>query len=129
MLWAAGGARRGMDYTFTTEQEDLRRTVRKFAENELAPLVREAEERESFPRQLFRRFGELGLIGVRYPAADGGAGFDKISDCIVREEMSRVCQSFSSSWSAHSHLGIWPIWRAGTGDQKKRFFQIGRAHV
>ena len=123
MLWAAGGARRGMDYTFTTEQEDLRRTVRKFAENELAPLVREAEERESFPRQLFRRFGELGLIGVRYPAADGGAGFDKISDCIVREEMSRVCQSFSSSWSAHSHLGIWPIWRAGTGDQKKRFFQ------
>ena len=51
-----------MDFTFTTEQEELRRTVRKFAENELAPLVREAEESESFPRQLFRRFGELGLI-------------------------------------------------------------------
>ncbi len=112
-----------MDFGFTAEQEDLRRTVRKFAESELAPLVGEAEATETFPRHLFRRFGELGLNGVRYPEADGGSGFDKVSDCIVREEMSRVCQSFSSSWSAHSHLGIWPIWRAGTEAQKDRFFR------
>ena len=112
-----------MDFTFTPEQEALRQTVRRFAETELAPLVREAEEAECFPKQLFRRFGELGLVGVRYPAEDGGAGFDKVSDCILREEMSRVCQSFSSSWSAHSHLGIWPIWKAGTEAQKARFFQ------
>ena len=112
-----------MDFTFSEEQQELRRTVRKFAESELLPLVRESEEAETFPRHLFRRFGALGLNGVRYPAADGGSGFDKVSDCIVREEMSRICQSFSSSWSAHSHLGIWPIWRAGTDDQKARFFQ------
>lgn len=112
-----------MDFSFTAEQEDLRRTVRKFAESELAPLVREAEETETFPRHLFKRFAELGLNGVRYPEADGGSGFDKVSDCIVREEMSRVCQSFSSSWSAHSHLGIWPIWRAGTEAQKAGFFR------
>jgi butyryl-CoA dehydrogenase len=112
-----------MDFSFTAEQEDLRRTVRKFAESELAPLVRDAEETETFPRHLFKRFAELGLNGVRYPEADGGSGFDKISDCIVREEMSRVCQSFSSSWSAHSHLGIWPIWRAGTEAQKAGFFR------
>lgn len=112
-----------MDFSFTTEQEDLRRTVRRFAESELAPLVRDAEETETFPRHLFKRFAELGLNGVRYPEADGGSGFDKVSDCIVREEMSRVCQSFSSSWSAHSHLGIWPIWRAGTEAQKAGFFR------
>jgi alkylation response protein AidB-like acyl-CoA dehydrogenase len=112
-----------MDFAFTPEQEELRRTVRRFAEAELAPLVREAEEAETFPRHLFRRFGELGLIGVRYPADDGGAGFDKVSDCILREEMSRICQSFSSSWSAHSHLGIWPVWKAGTKAQKGRFFR------
>jgi alkylation response protein AidB-like acyl-CoA dehydrogenase len=112
-----------MDFSFTAEQEDLRRTVRKFAESELAPLVRAAEETETFPRHLFKRFAELGLNGVRYPEADGGSGFDKVSDCIVREEMSRVCQSFSSSWSAHSHLGIWPIWRAGTEAQKAGFFR------
>jgi alkylation response protein AidB-like acyl-CoA dehydrogenase len=112
-----------MDFTFTPEQEALRRTVRRFAETELAPLVQEAEETERFPEQLFRRFGELGLVGVRYPAEDGGAGFDKVSDCILREEMSRVCQSFSSSWSAHSHLAIWPIWKAGTEAQKEHFFR------
>ncbi|MFO1080037.1 MAG: acyl-CoA dehydrogenase family protein [Reyranellaceae bacterium] len=112
-----------MDYAFNEAQEELRRTVRRFAVNELAPLVREAEETETFPRHVFKRFGELGLIGVRYPEEDGGSGFDKVSDCIVREEMSRVCQSFASSWSAHSHLGIWPIWRAGTASQKERFFR------
>jgi alkylation response protein AidB-like acyl-CoA dehydrogenase len=112
-----------MDFAFTPEQEALRRAVRRFAETELAPLVRAAEEAESFPRPLFRRFGELGLIGVRYPAEDGGAGFDKVSDCILREELSRICQAFASAWSAHSHLGIWPIWKAGTEAQKARFFR------
>ncbi|MBW6401289.1 acyl-CoA dehydrogenase family protein [Roseomonas sp. HJA6] len=116
-----------MDFTFTPEQEALRDTVRRFAETELAPLVREADDTEVFPKHLFRRFGELGLIGVRYPAEDGGAGFDKVSDCILREEMSRVCQAFSSSWSGHSHLGIWPIWKAGTASQKQRFFHPGLA--
>jgi len=116
-----------MDFTFTPEQEALRATVRRFAETELAPLVREADDTEIFPKHLFRRFGELGLIGVRYPAEDGGAGFDKVSDCILREEMSRVCQAFSSSWSGHSHLGIWPIWKAGTEAQKQRFFRPGLA--
>lgn len=112
-----------MDFTFTPEQEALRDTVRRFAESELAPLVRAADDNEIFPRHLFRRFGQLGLIGVRYPAEDGGSGFDKVSDCILREEMSRICQAFSSSWSGHSHLGIWPIWRAGTAEQKERFFR------
>lgn len=87
--------------------------------------MREADDTEIFPKHLFRRFGELGRIGVRYPAGDGGAGFDKVSDCILREEMSRVCQAFSSSWSGHSHLGIWPIWKAGTESQKERFFRPG----
>jgi alkylation response protein AidB-like acyl-CoA dehydrogenase len=114
-----------MNFQFSPEHEQIRETVRRHAETELAPLVRAAEESESFPRHIFRRWGELGLLGVRYPEADGGAGFDKIADCIVREELSRVCQAFASSWSAHSHLALWPIWRAGTPDQKTRFFRPG----
>ncbi|MEC9346247.1 MAG: acyl-CoA dehydrogenase family protein [Pseudomonadota bacterium] len=110
-----------MDFAYSTEHEQLRDTVRRFAETEMAPLVDEAEETETFPRHLFRRWGELGLLGVRYPEVDGGSGFDKVADCIVREEFSRVCQSFASSWSSHTHLGIWPIWRIGTGEQKRRF--------
>lgn len=75
-----------------------------------------------FPRELFRKWGSLGLLGVRYPEEDGGSGMDKIAG-IIREEFSRVCQAFASAWSAHSHLGIWPIWRCGTPAQKERFFR------
>lgn len=112
-----------MDFNYTPEQTAVRDMVRRFAAEEMAPLVTEAEENEAFPHELFRRFGELGLIGVRYPAEDGGSGFDKVSDCLIREELSYVAQAFASSWSAHSHLGIWPIWRAGTDEQKARFFR------
>lgn len=114
-----------MDFTFSAEQEALRDTVRKFSLAEVAPLAREADDNETFPRGMFKKWGDMGLLGVRYPEADGGSGFDKLSDCIVREEMSRVNQAFASAWSAHSHLGIWPIWRAGTPEQKKRFFEPG----
>lgn len=112
-----------MDFSFSAEHNALRETVRKFCELEIAPLAREADDNESFPRELFKKWGDIGLIGVRYPEADGGSGFDKLSECIVREEMSRVSQAFSSAWSAHSHLGIWPIWRAGTDPQKTQFFK------
>ncbi|MCW5702900.1 MAG: acyl-CoA dehydrogenase family protein [Bradyrhizobium sp.] len=116
-----------MDFEFTPQQEQVRETIVRFAADEMAALVRDAEENEVFPKQLFRKWAELGLLGVRYPEADGGSGFDKVSDCIVREEMSRVCQSFSASWSAHTHLALWPIWRAGTPQQKARFFVPGLA--
>ncbi|MGQ0682029.1 acyl-CoA dehydrogenase family protein [Bradyrhizobium sp.] len=116
-----------MNFEFTPQQEQVRETIARFATEEMAPLVKDAEENEAFPRELFRKWAELGLLGVRYPEADGGSGFDKVSDCIVREEMSRVCQSFSASWSAHTHLALWPIWRAGTPQQKARFFVPGLA--
>lgn len=110
-----------MDFNFSEEHNQLRDTVRRHCEEELAPLVREADEKEQFPPGLFKRWGELGLLGARYPEADGGAGMDKVSDCIIREELSRVSQAFCSSWSAHTHLGIWPIWRAGTDRQKSDY--------
>lgn len=112
-----------MDFSFTDEHRQLREMVRRFFETEMAALVEVAEETETFPRELFKRWAELGLLGVRYPVADGGSGGDKISDCIIREEMSRVCQSFSAAWSAHTHVAAWPIWRAGTEEQKARFLR------
>lgn len=110
-----------LNFAFSHEHETVRDTVKRLCQEELAPLVFEAEEQEVFPRHVFRRWGELGLLGVRYPEADGGSGLDKISDCIVREELSYMSQSFASTWSAHTHLGIWPIWKAGTASQKARF--------
>ena len=111
-----------MDFSFSPEHEALRDTVRRFCAEQIAPRARQADDSEAFPAELFRAWGELGLIGVRYPEADGGSGFDKISDCIVREELSYASQAFASSWSAHTHLGIWPIWRVGTAAQRRRFF-------
>ena len=112
-----------MDFDFSTEHKQLRDTVRRHAEDDMRPHVSEADDTERFPKELFARWGELGLIGARYPEADGGVGMDKISDCIVREELGRISQAFCAAFSAHSHLGIWPIWRAGTDAQKERFFK------
>jgi len=112
-----------LDFTFSEEHEAVRDTVRRLCQQELSPLVMDAEENESFPRHVFKRWGELGLLGVRYSEQDGGSGMDKVSDCIVREELSYMSQGFASSWSAHTHLGIWPIWKAGTPSQRERFFK------
>jgi alkylation response protein AidB-like acyl-CoA dehydrogenase len=111
-----------MDFGFTAAQEQVRETIIRFAAKEIAPRVREIEEAERFPVDLFPKFAEVGLMGVRYPVEDGGAGMDKVTDCIVREEMSRVCQSISAAWSAATHISIWPIWRGGTELQKNRWF-------
>jgi len=116
-----------MDFSFSPEHEQVRDMVRRFCATELAPLVREAEEEETFPKQVFRQWGDLGLLGARYPEADGGMGMDKIADCIIREEISYVSQGFATSWSSHSHLGLWPIWRIGTAEQKERFLKPGLA--
>lgn len=112
-----------LDFSFSPEHEAVRDTVRRLCREELAELVEEAEETECFPKHVFRRWGELGLLGVRYPAEDGGSDMDKISDCIVREELSYMSQAFATSWSAQTHLSIWPIWKAGTESQKERFFR------
>ena len=112
-----------LNFSFTPEQEAVRDTVRRLCREELASLVEAAEENEQFPRHVFQRWGELGLLGVRYPAEDGGSDMDKVSDCIVREELSYMSQAFATSWSAQTHLSIWPIWKIGTPSQKERFFK------
>jgi alkylation response protein AidB-like acyl-CoA dehydrogenase len=113
----------GLDFRFSEEHEAVRDTIRRFCAEEIAPRVAQAEEDEVFPRELFPMWGALGLLGARYPEADGGSGMDKVADCILREEMSAVCQGVASSWSAHAHLGTWPIWKTGTEDQKARFLR------
>src|SRR3972149_8798353 len=116
-----------MDFSLSTEHKQVRDLIRRFCQTEIAPLVQQAEETETFPIEIFRKWGELGLFGLRYPEADGGAGMDKVADCIVREEISAVSQAFATTWSAHSHLALWPIWRAGTREQKDRYLRLGLA--
>lgn len=110
-----------MDMFLTEEHKIFRDQIRRFCEVEMAPLVEEAEEKEVFPRHLFPEMGKLGYLAVRYPEEYGSADVDKLTDVLLREEMSRVCQGFASSWSAHSHLALFPIYHSGTEEQKQRY--------
>lgn len=110
-----------MDLFLSEEHQIFRDQIRRFCEAEIAPLVEEAEETETFPKSLFPTMGKLGYLAVRYPEEYGGAGVDKLTDVILREEMSRVCQGIASSWSTHSHLATFPIYHDGTEDQKKNY--------
>jgi alkylation response protein AidB-like acyl-CoA dehydrogenase len=110
-----------MDLFLSEEHHIFRDQIRRFCEVEIAPLVEDAEETETFPKKLFPMMGKLGYLAVRYPEKYGGAGVDKLTDVILREEMSRVCQGIASSWSSHSHLATSPIYREGTEDQKRNY--------
>ena len=69
-----------LEFLFAPQHDQVRETVARFAADLIAPLVAAAEEDEVFPNDLFRKWAKLGLLGVRYPEADGGGGLDKISD-------------------------------------------------
>ena len=74
-----------MNFEFSSQHEQVCETIVRFVAEDIALLVAKAEEDELFSRELFRKWASLGLLGGRYPDADGGSGFDKICDCIVRE--------------------------------------------
>ena len=110
-----------MHFTLTVEQDLIRRTVREFAEKEIAPQARYIDETGHFPAATFARMGQLGLMGLPFPEEYGGAGADSISTAIAIEEVARVCGSTAIAYAAHMGLGSAPIAMFGTDEQKRRF--------
>src|SRR5260370_1095567 len=110
-----------MDLELTEEQKLLQKTVREFADSEVKPLAKEIDETGRFPRETFKKAAELGLTGIAFPEAEGGAGFDHIAYSIVIEEISRCCASTGVILSVQNSLYCDPIHRFGTEDQKKQF--------
>lgn len=110
-----------MNFFLREDQCLFQETFRKFAEKEIAPLVREAEETEIFPLELFPKMGKLGYLCPRYSEKYGGAGIDKVTEVVMREEMSRISQGIASTWSAHSHLGTFPLFHWGNEEQKQKY--------
>jgi len=104
----------------TEEQKLLQKTVREFAESEVKPLAKELDETGRFPREIFKKAAELGLTGVAFPEAEGGAGFDHLAYTIVIEEISRCCASTGVILSGHNSLYCDPVHRFGTEEQKKK---------
>jgi alkylation response protein AidB-like acyl-CoA dehydrogenase len=110
-----------LDFTFNEEQKLLKKTVREFAESELAPHSREWDEKQEFPRAVFTKLGELGLMGVAWPSEYGGAGMSTLEWAIVMEELSRVDAGVALSLAAHHSLCSGHIFLAGTEAQKKTY--------
>lgn len=112
-----------MHFGLTDEQEMIRRTVREFAEREIAPLARHTDESGEFPAATFRKMAELDLMGLPFAEEWGGAGADAVSTAIAIEEVARCCGSTAIAYSAHMGLGSAPIAMFGTPEQKERFLK------
>jgi alkylation response protein AidB-like acyl-CoA dehydrogenase len=110
-----------LDFSLNEEQQLLKQTVRDFAEKEIAPHAREWDEKQEFPREVFTRAGELGLMGVVWPTEYGGAGLSTLDYAIVMEEVSRVDAGVALSLAAHNSLSSGHIFLAGTEEQKKKY--------
>src|ERR687891_2267490 len=113
--------RRRMDFSLSPQHEEIRRTVRDFAEREIVPVADELERRGEFPHEIIRKAAELGLLGVPYPEEVGGTGRDSLAYAITIEELSRASGSVGIIVSAHTSLGCYPIYAAGTAEQRERF--------
>jgi len=110
-----------VDFSFTDEQQQLRRTVREFAEAEIAPHVMEWDEASRFPSEIIPKLAELGLMGVIFPENYGGAGLGYIEYALAIEELSRVDGSVGIIVAAHTSLCTNHIYKFGTEAQQQKY--------
>lgn len=112
-----------MNFQLSEEHEMIRKMVRDFARNEVAPTAAERDENERFDREIFDQMAELGLTGIPWPEEYGGIGSDYLAYAIAVEELSRVCASTGVTLSAHTSLAGWPIFKFGTEEQKQKYLR------
>src|SRR4030095_8676019 len=110
-----------MHFELTEEQQQIKMSVREFAESEIAPHVMEWDESQHFPVELQHKMGELGFLGVLFPEEYGGADMGYVEYATIIEELSRVDGSVGISVAAHNSLCSNHIYQYGTEDQKQRF--------
>ncbi|MGG6433163.1 acyl-CoA dehydrogenase [Anoxybacillus sp. D401a] len=112
-----------MNFQLSEEHEMIRKMVRDFAKNEVAPTAAERDEEERFDRAIFNKMAELGLTGIPWPEEYGGIGSDYLAYVIAVEELSKVCASTGVTLSAHISLASWPIYKFGTEQQKQTYLR------
>ncbi|MBS4222463.1 acyl-CoA dehydrogenase family protein [Lederbergia citrea] len=110
-----------MNFDLSSEQAMIRKTIREFAQEKVAPGAVERDRDKRFPIEIMRQLADLGVMGLPFPEEYGGAGADTISFAIVTEELSRACGSTGISYSAHISLGGAPINMFGTEAQKRDY--------
>lgn len=110
-----------MDFELNEDQQQIKQTIREFAEAELAPQVSEWDEAGHFPVELRPKFAELGIMGVLVPEQYGGAGMGYIEYATIIEELARVDPSIALAIAAHNSLGAGHILIAGSEAQKQKY--------
>ena len=110
-----------LNFGFNQDLNQLKDTVYKFAQNEIAPLAKEVDENNEFPNFLWEKFGELGLLGITADEDYGGTGLNYLSHCIVMEEISLASASIGLSYGAFSNLCVNQINRNGNHEQKNKY--------
>jgi len=110
-----------MDFNLTDNQKLFKKTIREFCEKNLKPLAEKIDKEEYFPDELYKKMGQMGLMGMTVPQEYGGAGIDRISYMIALEEISRICGSTGLTVEAHNSLGVGHIYEKGTEKQRKKY--------
>jgi alkylation response protein AidB-like acyl-CoA dehydrogenase len=110
-----------MDFLFSEEQILLRESVREFALKEIAPRVKEMDEKKEIPADLLKKIAEMGYLGIIFPPEYGGAGLSYIDYCIILEEISKVDPSIGLTIAAHNSLCSNHIYLFGNEEQKRKY--------
>jgi short/branched chain acyl-CoA dehydrogenase len=110
-----------VDFDLSPDHELIRRTVREFAEGEVAPMAEELDRTKSFPYEIVAKLGALGLMGIPFPQEYGGGGGDTLAYALAVEELTRVDSSVAITLCAHTSLGTQPIYLYGSEEQKREW--------
>ena len=110
-----------LDTRLSPEQEQLRKTVEAFAREVVAPVAAHHDATKTFPYDVVKQMGEMGLFGLPFPEEYGGMGGDYFALCLAIEELARVDQSVAITLEAGCSLGAMPVFRFGTEEQKQRW--------
>ncbi len=121
----------GMNFALGEDLEALRDMVHRFAQDRIAPMAAKIDETNQFPNELWKEFGDLGLLGVTVSEEYGGANMGYLAHCIVVEELSRASASVGLSYGAHSNLCVNQIFRNGNEEQRAKYLPklISGEHV
>jgi alkylation response protein AidB-like acyl-CoA dehydrogenase len=110
-----------VNFDLSEEHELLRRTVREFAEQRIAPVAEELDREHRFPYEIVAELAELGLMGIPIPEEYGGGGGDTLSYTLAIEELTRIDSSVAITVAAHTSLGTMPIFLFGNEEQKREW--------